>query len=78
MTLLYNIEDRPGQVADFMTSAVVAFEQDTDLVAIAESLCKNHFRRVPILDQGKLVGIVSRKDIIRHIKEARLNIRVSV
>lgn len=78
LTLLYNIEDRPGQVADFMTSAVVAFEQDTDLVAIAESLCKNHFRRVPILDQGKLVGIVSRKDIIRHIKEARLNIKVSV
>jgi CBS domain-containing protein len=78
LTLLYNIEDRPGQVADFMTPAVVAFEQDTDLVIIAESLFKNHFRRVPILDQGKLVGIVSRKDIIRHIKEARLNIKVSV
>ncbi len=78
LTLLYNIEDRPGRVADFMTPTVVAFEQDTDLVAIAESLCKNHFRRVPILDQGKLVGIVSRKDIIRHIKEARLNIKVSV
>ena len=78
LTLLYNIEDHPGQVADFMTPDVVAFAQDTDLVAIAESLCKNHFRRVPILDQGKLVGIVSRKDVIRHIKEARLPLKASV
>jgi len=61
-----------------MTPDVVAFDQDTDLVAIAESLCRNHFRRVPILDQGKLVGIVSRKDVIRHIQGARLNLKVSV
>jgi len=78
LTLLYNIEDRPGRVADFMTPEVVAFEQDTDLSAIAESLCKNHFRRVPILEKGKLVGIVSRKDVIRYIKEAHLNLKVSV
>jgi CBS domain-containing protein len=78
LTLLYNIEDRPGRVADFMTPEVVAFEQDVDLTTIAESLCKNHFRRVPILEKGKLVGIVSRKDVIRYIKEAHLNLKVSV
>lgn len=78
LTLLYNIEDRPGRVADFMTPSVVAFEQDEDLVVVAGSLCTNHFRRVPILNQGKLVGIVSRKDVIRHIKEQHLNTEVSV
>jgi len=78
LTLLYNVEDHPGRVADFMTREVVAFEEDTELITVAENLCRSHFRRVPILDQGKLVGIVSRKDVIRHIKEARLNLHVSV
>ena len=78
LTLLYNIEDRPGRVTDFMTTTVVSFEQDEDLAVVAESLCANHFRRVPILNRGKLVGIVSRKDVIRHIKEQYINTEVSV
>ena len=78
LTLLYNIEDKPGRVETFMTPTVVAFDQDEDLAAIAESLCNNHFRRVPILSQGKLVGILSRKDVIRHIKEQHVSSEVSV
>ncbi len=72
LSLLYNIEDHPGTVADFMTREVVAFDQEDDIVAIAERLRANDFRRVPILDRGRLVGIVSRKDVIRHIKEQKL------
>jgi len=78
LTLLYNIEDKPGRVAEYMTPDVVAFEQDEDLVTVGESLCRNHFRRVPILSAGKLVGIISRKDVIRHIKTQRVNVRASV
>ena len=78
LTLLYNIEDRPGRVADFMTPTVVAFEQDQDILVVAESLRANHFRRVPILNRGKLVGIISRKDVIRHIKAQYINTEVSV
>jgi len=69
LTLLYNIEDKPGRVEDYMTPNVIAFERDDDLTAIAESLRAHHFRRVPILEKGRLVGIVSRKDIIRHIRD---------
>jgi len=72
LSLLYNVEDHPGRVRDFMTSEVVAFEQSADVLDIAERLGDNDFRRVPILDNGKLVGIVSRKDIIRHIREQGL------
>jgi CBS domain-containing protein len=77
LSLLYNIEDRPGTVQDYMTEVVVAFDQDDDLIDIAEGLQTNHFRRVPILDNGKLVGIVSRKDVIRHINELRSKEKVS-
>jgi CBS domain-containing protein len=69
LKLLYDVEDRPGKVEDFMTEAVVAFDQEADIGAVADGLAANHFRRVPILQEGRLVGIISRKDVIKHIKE---------
>jgi CBS domain-containing protein len=69
LRLLYNVEDHSGTVGDFMSPHVVAFDQDDDLRDLVDTFKLNHFRRVPILDNGRLVGIVSRKDIIRYIKE---------
>ena len=71
LRLLYDAEDRQGKVEDFMTTNVVAFEQDDSLIEITESFIQNHFRRVPIVDKGKLVGIISRKDIIAYILKLR-------
>ena len=71
LKLLYNMEDRPGEVKDFMTEEIVAFDQDDNVVDIAECLIENHFRRIPILAEGKLAGIVSRKDIISYILRLR-------
>ncbi len=69
LRLLYAIEDRPGRVEDFMTRAVVAYDQEDAVEAVAEGLAAHHFRRVPILSDGRLVGIISRKDIVKHIKQ---------
>ena len=69
LNLLSDLKDNSAKVEDFMTKQVVAFDQDEDLIAICECLIKNHFRRVPILSEGKLVGIISRRDIIKYILE---------
>lgn len=69
LKLLYEVKDRPGKVEDFMTKAVVAFDQETEVDTVADGLAASHFRRVPILNHGRLVGIISRKDVIKHIKE---------
>lgn len=69
--LLYNIEDKPGNVEDFMTEEVVCFDQEDSLIDITESLLGSNFRRVPILKDGKLVGIISRKDIVAYILKLR-------
>jgi len=67
--LLSDLEDDLAKVEDFMTTDVVSFSEDEDMIAICECLVNSHFRRVPIVADGKLVGIVSRKDIIKYILE---------
>lgn len=69
LSLLSDLKDDSAEVEDYMTKEVVSFEQDEDLIAICECLINNHFRRVPIVSKGKLVGIISRKDIIKYILE---------
>lgn len=71
LALLYNIEDRKGKVEDFMTEDVVSFDEDDSLIGITECFIESHIRRVPITSQGKLVGVISRKDIIAYILKLR-------
>ncbi|HSW00078.1 MAG TPA: CBS domain-containing protein [Sedimentisphaerales bacterium] len=71
LVLLYTMQDRPGMVRDFMTRDVVCFDQESDVAEVAEALRTRNFRRAPILDRGRLVGIISRRDIIRHMRELR-------
>jgi CBS domain-containing protein len=73
LQLLYNCEDLKagdsGTVEHFMTPHPVAFNCEDNLIAVCNCLIKNHFRRVPVLDDGKLVGIITRKDLIKYIIE---------
>ena len=78
LSLLYNIQDRPGTVEDFMTRDPVSFDENESLIDIAECFIENNFRRVPILTGGKLAGIVSRKDIIAYILKLRHKDKVAV
>jgi len=71
LSLLYNIEDKPGKVEDFMTKDPVCFNAEDSLIDITECLIENDFRRVPIVAEGKLAGIVTRKDIIAYILKLR-------
>ena len=40
LRLLYNIEDKPGNVEDFMTENVVSFDQEDSLIEITESFIR--------------------------------------
>jgi len=58
LNLLSDLKDDSAKVEDFMIKNIVSFDQDEYLIAICECLIKNHFRRVPIVSEGKLVGII--------------------
>ncbi len=62
--------ERGLRVEDFMTRDVVCVEVTDSFASLCSCLMKNEFRRVPVVAKGKLVGIVSRRDIILHIMNA--------
>src|SRR5262249_27468040 len=53
-----------GRVAEIMSSHVVSAAEDAALGEVATLLEKHRIKRVPILRDGKLVGIVSRSNLI--------------
>ncbi len=56
-------------VSDFMTKDVTTEEIESDIGRISRCLLNNHFEQVPIVHNGKFVGVVSRKDLLRFMIE---------
>lgn len=52
---------------DVMTRELISVEPDTPLSRIAALLEKHHIKRVPVLEAGRLVGIVSRANLLRGV-----------
>jgi len=63
-TRSYTSNDSPKTVQEVMTKEIVTFDEDDSLSDIIKCLMENNFRRVPILSGDKLVGIISRKDLL--------------
>jgi len=76
LELLYNPNSEYGTVEEFMTEDVTAFDENDNLIDVCECLIKYNFRRVPILSNGKLSGIISRRDIIKFTLELRKESKV--
>ena len=65
MEVLLNKQSLEGKVvSDYMTTTVHSFSSSDTIVNVCKFLFDNPIRRVPIVDNNKLVGIVSRRDII--------------
>ena len=52
---------------DLMTREVVTVEEETPLPEVARLLEEHRIKRVPVLRQGRVVGIVSRADLVRAL-----------
>jgi len=54
-------------VGDVMCDQVISITEDASLDKIADLMERRHLKRVPVLKDGKLVGIVSRSNLIRAL-----------
>jgi CBS domain-containing protein len=62
-------------VSDIMTNEVISIQEDTPVGDIAMLLTERKIKRVPVVSGDKLVGIVSRGDIVNAVAEGHLIIR---
>jgi CBS domain-containing protein len=58
-------------VVNFMSRDIVSVPLDTPLANIAHMMQSSGVRRLPVVDNGRVVGIISRRDLIRVVRELR-------
>ncbi len=56
--------DAGGTVSDFMTREVTTVDPDDELFKVADLFLSRSFRRLPVVEDGKLVGQISRRDVL--------------
>ncbi len=59
-----------GLVKDYMSRDVVFLNPDDGLVQAAERFLELPYHRYPVIEDGALVGIISRRDVIRALAGA--------
>ncbi|RJP75186.1 MAG: CBS domain-containing protein [Desulfobacteraceae bacterium] len=58
-------------VADAMTSDPVTVSPDTDIEEIATLMVDKNFHSLPVVEQGNLVGIIGKEDILQTLISKR-------
>jgi CBS domain-containing protein len=61
-------------ISEVMTADVVTVSPETDVDAILDLLADDDrdINRLPVVEDGRLVGIVARQDVLRAIRDERL------
>lgn len=65
------VKSHGGKARDVMSRSVVCATADTELADIATLMDKWDVKRVPIVKGGKLIGIVSRSDVVWAVSRAK-------
>ncbi len=64
----YDILAKAGElVSEIMTRSVISVSADTELEEVSRLFVHEHIRRLPVLEHGRVIGIVSRADLVREI-----------
>lgn len=57
---------------DVMTRSVVSVSEDTDIKEVANTLDTQRVKRLPVIRDGKLVGIITRSDLVRALSRTEM------
>ena len=58
-----------ANVGQYMSTKATTLKATSSIMDAVELFRKNVFRRFPVVDGAKLVGILSRRDILRAVKD---------
>ncbi len=56
--------------AEIMTRKVITFSPEASLTRVLQTLVDARVKSFPVLDAGRLVGIIAREDVVRALRDA--------
>lgn len=71
----FRVADRP--VEEIMKSPALQVSPDQHLAEVAQLMLKNHVHRIFVTSDGKPVGVVSTRDLMRAVREKRVKMPIS-
>lgn len=71
LELVWNPKTDQDKVYHYMTREVHTVDEGTDLGSVAETFRVLSIRRMPVVRQGRMVGIIAREDLLRHVMRVR-------
>ena len=72
LAMAYDVSVRQEKVLKHMTTDLVTVAPDDPIRKVADLCIMHRVRRVPVVENGRLVGLIARCDVLKGIYEATL------
>lgn len=69
LAMVYDHEVRNQPVSQHMTRDVITVKADDPISRIADLCIVHRVRRLPVLQDGRLVGLIARRDVLKALYE---------
>jgi len=60
--------DWGGPVSDFMSDGVETVDAEMSIIDLAQEFVESKYRRFPVMKKNRLVGQISRRDVLRALE----------
>ncbi|XOV93159.1 MAG: CBS domain-containing protein [Bacteroidota bacterium] len=67
----HNLLNNDGLVKNYMSTQIATVDISKDVVDVANMFLSSNFRRYPVVENGKLKGQVSRRDVMKAASKLR-------
>lgn len=69
LAVAYDRRVKNHTVSNYMTRELITVEADDPISRVADLCIVHRVRRVPVMQDGRLVGVIARRDVLRTLVE---------